>query len=500
MFRKVFFDHSTKDVGSFDLKRTFALDLRPGIRDKGPCLPARSGNNDNDAPRCGEEEDAETMNHRIPRRTLAVALATAALIASQAQASGFQVREQSAKALGNAFSGAAAGAEDASFMAYNPAAIGNIEGSQVVGVLSYIDANFELQDAAASSVGGTPYISNASNQGGDSAVVPSFAAKTRLSEELDLGLAIHAPYGLSTNYAEDWIGRYHAIETELTTIDFQPTLNYRATDRLDLALGLRAQHADATLSQAVDAGFDPSTGQSANPNGDFDALAEVTGDDWGYGYTLGALFQATDQTRLGISYRSEIDLTLEGEVDYSSDNPQVAAGLPGSQGGTADLTTPANMNLGIYHQLTDRLALMANAEWTEWSHFDELVVEFEDGSSNPTTENWDDTWAFSVGANYAVNERWLLRAGLGVDESPVPSAEYRTPRVPDADRQWASLGATWMPTPELGISAGYMHVFADDGDIDQQATPTNENASRGNLSGTYEVSADVFALSVDYRF
>ncbi|MDI5890105.1 OmpP1/FadL family transporter [Halomonas rhizosphaerae] len=440
------------------------------------------------------------MHNKFNKLSLAVALASTALIASQVSASGFQVREQSAKTLANALSNATAGAEDASFMAYNPAAIGNIDGNQVVGGVAYIDANFELQDAEASSVGGTPYISNASNQGGESAVVPAFAAKTQLNEQFDLGLAIYAPYGLSTKYDEDWIGRYHAIETELTTIDFQPTLNYRATERLNLAVGLRAQYADATLSQAVDTGLNPLTGQSANPNGDFDALAEVTGDDWGYGYTLGALFQVTDQTRLGISYRSEIDLTLEGEVDYSSDNPLVAAGLPGSQGGTADLTTPANMNLGIYHQLTDRLALMANAEWTEWSSFDELVVEFEDGSSNPTTENWDDTWAFSVGANYALTPQWLLRAGLGVDESPIPSAEYRTPRVPDADRQWATFGATWMPSPELGITAGYMHVFADDGDIDQQATATNENASRGNLSGTYEVSADVFALSVDYRF
>jgi long-chain fatty acid transport protein len=242
--------------------------------------------------------------------------------------------------------------------------------------------------------------------------------------------------------------------------------------------------------------------------GQADGFAEVAGDDWGYGYTFGALFQVTDQTRLGISYRSEVELTLDGEVNYSAENMSGEAVLASARegnrftngGGTADITTPANLNLGIYHQLTDRLALMANAEWTEWSSFDELVVEFEDNTPNSRTEeNWDNTWAFSVGANYALTPQWLLRAGLGVDESPVPSAEYRTPRVPDADRQWATLGATWMPTPELGITAGYMHVFADDGDIDQDGTK-EENLSRGNLSGTYEVSADVVALSVDYRF
>ncbi len=449
------------------------------------------------------------MHNKFNKLSLAVAIASTALIASQVSASGFQVREQSAKTLANALSNAAAGAEDASFMAYNPAAIGHIDGNQVVGGVAYIDADFDLQDAQAYPTGAPPSLSydrGGSRQGGETAVVPAFAAKTQLNEQFDLGLAIYAPYGLSTKYDEDWIGRYHGVETELATIDFQPTLNYRATERLNLAVGLRAQYADATLSNAIDLG-----GRSGNQAliGNADGMAEVTGDDWGYGYTLGALFQVTDQTRLGISYRSEIDLTLEGDARFSSDDPvgqQVLAGAQSANtltngGGTAELTTPANLNLGIYHQLTDRLALMANAEWTEWSSFDELTVEFEDNTpDSTTTENWDDTWAFSVGANYALTPQWMLRAGLGLDESPVPSAEFRTPRVPDADRQWATFGATWMPSPALGITAGYMHVFADDGDIDQQATATNENASKGNLSGTYEVSADVFALSVDYRF
>ncbi|MDF9435099.1 OmpP1/FadL family transporter [Chromohalobacter israelensis] len=441
------------------------------------------------------------MHNNINKLTLAVTLASTVIASGHAAASGFQVREQSAKALGNAMAGAAAGAEDVSYMTYNPAAIGNVEGTQVAGGISYIDASFELTDASASPAGALgSYDRGGSREGGEEAWVPSFAFKTRLDERFDLGLAISAPYGLSTKYDKEWIGRYHAIETELKTIDIQPTLNYRATDRLNLAVGLRAQYADATLSNAID------LGRLAGSPGNADGMAEVTGDDWGYGYTLGALFQATERTRLGISYRSEVELTLDGDVDYSSDDPvgQQVLALSGLQdgGGKAEITTPANLNLGIYHQLTDRLALMANAEWTEWSSFEELTVEFENGppDTSTTTENWNDTWAFSVGANYQLNRQWLLRAGLGIDESPVPDSEHRTPRVPDADRRWATLGATWMPTSNLGVTAGYMHVFGDDGDIEQNATPTNENASRGNLSGTYEVEADVFALSMDYRF
>ncbi|WP_016856367.1 OmpP1/FadL family transporter [Halomonas smyrnensis] len=435
----------------------------------------------------------------------AVALASAALVSAQAAATGFQVREQSAKSLANAFSNAAAGAEDVSFMAHNPAAIGNIDGNQVAGGVAYIDATFELQDAEASSANGlVDYDRGGSREGGESAVVPSFAAKTQLNDQWDLGLAIYSPYGLATKYDEDWIGRYHAVETELKTIDFQPTLNYRATERLNLAVGLRAQYADATLSNAIDFGSAAALqGSPLATPGQNDVIGELTGDDWGYGYTLGALFQATERTRFGVSYRSEIDLTLEGDLDVSGTDPvsdsAVENGAVSDMGGKADLTTPANLNLGVYHQLTDRLALMANAEWTEWSSFDELVVEFEDGSNSPTTENWDDTWAFSVGANYALTHQWTLRAGLGIDETPVPDAQHRTPRVPDADRRWASLGATYQPTENLGITAGYLRIFGDDVDMDQDGNKP-ENASRGNLSGEYEVEADVFALSVDYRF
>lgn len=304
--------------------------------------------------------------------------------------------------------------------------------------------------------------------------MPSFAAKTQLNDQWDLGLAIYSPYGLATKYDEDWIGRYHAVETELKTIDFQPTLNYRATERLNLAVGLRAQYADATLSNAIDFGSAAALqGSPLATPGQNDVIGELTGDDWGYGYTLGALFQATERTRFGVSYRSEIDLTLEGDLDVSGTDPvsdgAIAAGQVSDMGGKADLTTPANLNLGVYHQLTDRLALMANAEWTEWSSFDELVVEFEDGTNSTTTENWDDTWAFSVGANYALTHQWTLRAGLGIDETPVPSAEFRTPgcRTPIAagppsapptsrPRTWASPRAicassattsTWIRTP-----------------------------------------------------
>lgn len=451
------------------------------------------------------------MHYKTNKLAIAVAIASASLVASQAFAAGFQVREQSAKTLGNALSNAAAGAEDVSFMAYNPAALGNIDGNQVSIGVAAINADFDLQNAEASpaSAPSVSYDQGGSRQGGENAVVPSFAIKTQVNDRVDLGLAVFAPYGLSTKYDDNWVGRYHAIETELATIDIQPTVNFRVTDRWSVAAGLIAEYGDATISNAIDLGGlgAQSSLLPATAVGQFDGKAEVKGDDWGYGFTLGTLFQVTDKTRLGLSYRSEIDLTLDGDVDYSSDSAtgrQVLAGANAQGrlqdgGGTADISTPANANIGIYHQLTPRLALMANASWTDWSSFKELTVKFDDGGESSTSENWEDAWAYSVGANYALTDKWLLRTGVGYDETPVPSAEYRTPRVPDADRTWAALGATYQATENFGVSAGYMHVFGDDAPIDQDGSK-DENSQKGSLSGKYDVSADVFALSMDYRF
>ncbi|WP_435104217.1 OmpP1/FadL family transporter [Arhodomonas sp. AD133] len=450
--------------------------------------------------------------HRVPRRILIASSALALAGAmTTAHATGFQIREQSAKTLANSLANAAAGAEDASFMAYNPAAIGNIDGNQVAGGLAFIDADFDLSDGQASAqtpMGPVPY-SGSSGESGESELVPSLAAKYQFRDDLDLGIALYAPYGLATEYDDDWIGRYHAIETELKTIDIQPTINYRLTDRVSLGAGLRFQYADATLTNALDLGaMGAQAGVPGAGIGQNDGMAEVTGDDWGVGYTIGALFDITERTRFGVSYRSKVELELEGDAEFSASDPVAQAVLQGAQAqgrltdtdGTAELTTPGNLNIGVYHQATDRLAVMANAEWTRWSEFDELVVEFGDNTPDSVTkENWDNSWALSVGANYALNNRWLLRGGVGIDETPVPDAQHRTPRVPDVDRTWLSVGATFSPSERLGVTAALMHIFFDEGETDLRASDPG-NASRGNLSGEYDGSANVIAVSADYRF
>jgi long-chain fatty acid transport protein len=426
--------------------------------------------------------------------------------AGAANASGFQIREQSTKALSNSMAGAAAGGDDVSYMAYNPAAIGLLDGTRVAGSFTYIDPSFEFKDAEASTALGTP-ISGPTDNGGKGAYVPAAAAKWRINDQVDVGVGFFGFYGLETEYDKDWIGRYHGVQSELKTFAITPTVSFKPTSKLTLAGGVMAQYADATLSSAIDFGtIGAANGvPGANP-GNNDGFVKVSGDDWGYGFTLGAIYEFSKRTRMGIAYHSKVDHTLTGDANFTEDDAGIANALQTASGaftdssGKADLSTPASIGIGFNHQATDRLTLLANVEWTQWSEFDKLVVKFGDNTPDSVTvENWDDTWMVSVGGNYQLNDRWTLRGGAGYDQTPVPDAEHRTPRIPDEDRTWLSLGTTFSPSDRLSISGAWVHLFIKNSDVNQRAGDEG-NSSRGNLSGKYEGYANIYSIQADYRF
>lgn len=424
-----------------------------------------------------------------------------------AMAAGFQIREQSAKALGNAMAGASAGAEDVSYMAYNPAAIGRLPGNQLTGSLSYIDPEFKLKHAQASTALGTPIQGN-SEEGDVNAVVPALAAKWRLNDQIDIGLGVYSFWGLKTDYNRGWIGRYHAVDTNLTTVAINPAFAFKPTPRLSLGGGLIAQYANARLTNAIDFGtIGASLGlPGANP-AQQDGFARLTGDDWGFGFNAGALYELTPSTRIGIAYRSKVEHTIKGHARFTPDSAGIANVLGTAPGGAfqdtdgkADLTTPATANLGVWHQVNDRLTLMAEVQWIDWSAFDRLVVKFNNNTPDSVIDQkWKDTWFGAIGANYRLTDRWLLRGGLAYDQTPVPNPQYRTPRIPDTDRKWLALGATYSPLANFDITGSWVHVFLNDGKSNLKASDEG-NSTRGNLRGTYELSADVFAVQASWRF
>ncbi len=435
---------------------------------------------------------------------------------ASALGAGFALKEQSGSALGNAFAGATAGAQDVTYMFFNPAALGQLERSQAALVGSFIAPESEFQGGAAGNFQGIP-ITDFISENDDAAkdvLLPALYAAWVMNERISFGLGVNVPFGLETGYSDTWIGRYHGIDSKLETLNINPVVAWKASDRVTLAVGFQAQRADATLSNAIDMGliaavtesiqgditpgFDPIPGSTAH-----DSFVEVEGDDWGYGYTLGLLFEPRPGTRFGTAYRSKISHTLDGDAEFTHS----AAGQILSQSGQfsnsgvkADLDTPETVSFGAYHEINARWAIMAEAAWTRWSRFEELRIQFDNPlqNDNVTLEDWDDTWFYAFGVTYMPTKSWALRAGVAHDESPIPRAT-RTPRIPGNDRTWLALGAHWQLTPAIGIDGGYTHIWVEDSSLDLQASDPG-NQFRGSLSGEYENAIDIATLQLTYSF
>jgi len=382
-----------------------------------------------------------------------------------ASGSGFAILEQSPSRLGNAFAGATANDDDAGAIYWNAAGLAAISDAEVI-----VGINAILPSASFTDKGSAPIGGSASQDAGVDAYVPNVYAAMGISEAMTIGVGIYAPYGLKTEYDADWIGRYAAVETELTTMDINPTLAIALSDSLSVGVGLTAENAEAKIS-------------SMAPSAGGDLLVTVEGDDWSYGFNLGAMCTLPSGTTVGLSYRSSIEHELDGTIQTGP--------LP-SEGGTADLELPETAAIGVSVPICDTLSVQADATWTGWSCFEDLTVVNDDGTTLISKdESWDDTWRFALGATYQASDDLVLRAGCAYDQTPVPDPQHRTARIPDADRTWLTVGAGMSVTDTLTVDVGYAHLWFDDADINEIYSLTG-----AALVGTYEGEVDIISLQV----
>lgn len=403
-------------------------------------------------------------------------------ISSQVYSAGFQISESTVSGLGRAFAGAGVAGDDVSDMFYNPAGMFLAEGRQVQLGVSLIDSKSKFTGTA------TPF-GGPNDDGGESAAVPNFFYVMPESNNLKYGLSITAPFGLATEYDSNWAGRYQGIRSELTTVDINPALAYRVNNQLALGAGLSVQYADAELTQARFLGVGVPDGKS-----------KIDGDNWDYGFNLGAMFSPSQSTRFGIGFRSKVAQKVDGDLNVTAANGMTIV----SAGAEAEVDLPETVYLSAFHSLNSQLDLLASARWTNWSRFEELRIKFDNGLPDSVTpENWDDSWTLSIGANYKVNSQWTLRAGYAHDESPVPD-EDRTVRIPDSDRDWFTVGASYAPNANLTVDFGYAHLSGDDADINEAtiiaAPPTAPGIVQSSLVGSYDGSADILGVQLQYKF
>ncbi len=439
--------------------------------------------------------------------------------AESALASGFALIEQSASGLGNAFAGGAAATDDASVQFYNPAALTEIKGTQASAAGHYIMPSAKLSNASARVVtlGNVPYTGSV-DDAGVNGFVPNFYYTRDLNRQIKFGFALNVPFGLSTEYDAGWIGRYHAIKSAVETVNLNPALAFEVNDQLSLGAGVSAQYFKAELTSAIDSasiclglqarGSVPPgscTGGLTTPgNQAVDSYANIKGDDWGYGFNLGLLYKPTDAMRIGVAYRSSIKQRLTGDATFTR-SAVFNAFLSGAgstaftnSAVTAGIDLPASLSLSMAHVLSPRFELMGDISWTQWSKFQELRIVYANPaqSDSVTTENWKDTLRYAFGLSYKLNDTIKLRTGLAYDESPVPDAQHRTPRIPDNNRTWVAFGLNYAHSERISFDAGYAHLFVKNSTINN----TTEAAVANNLQGTYKNSVDILSAQMNYRF
>jgi len=453
------------------------------------------------------------MRH-MKRSLLFAAIAVAS---SQPMASGFQLIEQSVSAMGTAYAGSASAANDATTVYFNPAGMSRLKGNQLaVGVhLVSPDGQFNnngsyVNPALTGNVPVPGSLTGPDDDGGTLGVVPNLYLISEINPDLHLGLGINVPFGLVTDYDNDWVGRYHAIRSEVQTVDFNPSVAVKLNDRVSLGFGVSAQYLKAKLTNAVDYGsacFASFGAGLCAPKGvtplAADGKAKVDGDSWAYGFNLGLLYQFSEQTRLGMSYRSKISHDLDGDATFGvpAGFQALLNGIGSSRfqntGASASVDLPETAIISLFHQLNPQWAIMGEAAWTRWSRFEELKIEFDNPSQPDSVqpENWDDSWRVSLGFSYTPNTTWTYRAGVAYDETPIPSAQDRTARIPGNSRTWLALGLGYNLSESVSLDVGYAHLFVQNTKIDQVDISTGHT-----LTGGYDNDVDILSAQMNWKF
>jgi len=441
------------------------------------------------------------------RRVIAVAAASvAALTTGNALAAGYSLKEQSANLQGASFAGAAAKAEDPSTIFYNPAGLSRLDGYQMSVSGAYLAPTSSLSDGTATrtrALGGSTI--SGSNSTGDAvgnALIASSYFSAEINPDWHVGLALTSPWGMMTSYDSTWDGRYQAVKSTLRTYNINPVVSYRVNPQWSVGAGVQFQRLSAHLTNAVD--FGAIGAAKRIPGllpGSADGYSDLKGSDWGIGYNAGILWEPLPTTRLGLNFRSAVFHELDGNAALYNVPAVLRAAFPDS-GAKAKVTTPEYLMFGVSHDITSQWTGLFELSWTHWSRFKSLIVTYDNPLRTPTVteENWKDSFFTSVGVEYKANEQLTLRTGVAYDSAPTPD-DYRTPRIPDSDRIWGSVGATYKFNPNYSLSAAYTHIWARDATLSLTDNGAGTvNFLRGNLSGSYNSHVDIVALQLTAKF
>ncbi len=474
------------------------------------------------------------------KKSLLVMLVSAAT-APAALASGYHFGSQSVSSQSTA-NASSAEAADASTIFYNPAGISKLSGTNISLNANLVLPDVKYRNAKAWYFDGQEIQGEKSGSMAKKAVfVPHLYASHELNDKWSVGLGLYVPFASGTNYQRDSVLRYNVNRMALKAIDINPVLSYKIDENNSVSVGLIGQYANAELRQFANLGR-----LAGLPNG-VDGYAKVEGNDWGFGYTLGYLWDVNDKVRLGASYRSKVDHTLKGTAQWNLVNPAYASpaltgavrqmGYKQSEGASVKITTPESISVHGMWKINDKWKAFGDVTWTRHSRFNTLNVNYENAkavgnvarkapsASHPhvpgsggkliagykkTTlkPNWRDTYKVGIGAAYQYSKPLELRFGIAYDQSPVRNANYRLSTLPDNDRIWLSVGAKYDFDENSSINLAYSYIHIKDAKANVNGwcggtspqTAKNCVSSQTNGTADYKSYANMLSVQYNYRF
>lgn len=428
----------------------------------------------------------------------AAAAVMAVCAASAAHAAGFMLTEQSAGALGRAYAGVGVDGTDISGVYYNPATMTLHPGTKIQA--GFVAVGLDLAFEGSGSADDVNYDGVTENGQYNTQAIPHGYISHQLTDSMWIGLAMTVPFGMGTEYKDDWKLGNRGISAEVLTFDFNPNVAWKVSDKLSLGAGMSIQYAAADLKMQ-----DKPLGLSVNGEVDADSIA--------WGFNVGVMWSPLENLRFGLSYRSRVnhnadgDFTLSGGdaiVDGALGTLGLAQGVP--YDATATISTPAWAMATAAWDVNDLLSLYATFRWTDWSSFDTLNIKTSALDRIPgkngvkTVENhWQDTYLVSVGADLRFTNWWTFRAGIGYETSAVDDPKYRTAIIPDADRLWLALGSSFKASEnmQIDVSAAWLHGI---GERNLWNTDGSDGKTPQEVGKFENLDAYLFGVQLVYKF
>jgi long-chain fatty acid transport protein len=427
--------------------------------------------------------------------TTAITLAT-----FNSYSASFQLNETSASGLGRAFAGDAVIADDAAVLARNPAAMALFDKAAFSLAATYVDPGVDIKGIKAPDILGTDYDVSQMEQSGvvPTAIIPAIYFINPVNDTFAYGVGVNSNFGLKSEYDNDYAAGSIGGTTDLKTINANISASYRLNEQLSLGLGLNLvygkaeliRHAGRVLENGVSI---PGVGLVVAPVQGSTEVVNMAGDDLGYGWNVGVVYEVNENHRFAVTYRSKVELAFEGEFSGLG-TPETAASL------TVDM--PAFAEFSGFHQFTRQWAAHYSVMYTQWSSFEKLEAYTGDELAFEKQENFEDSYRFALGATYNASQALTLRAGIAFDQSAAQS--YRSISIPDSDRLWYSAGATYKLNSNDSIDFAISYINGDsvvvtEEDALLEGLPNTLSGVVGNKDWRFSSEGNALLVGVQYN-